>query len=113
MLPPEIAMPYQNQEGRGLRLKVERIHLRSGQNGFSMTNLKLMRQFYMLNAQRISQTASDLFPLNIIGQALSDQSTISGKTRCLLEMYVNYFDRHVRTEAENATIGIVLCNQQR
>jgi len=27
-------------------------------------------------------------------------------------MYVNYFDRFVKTETENATIGIVLCKQK-
>jgi predicted nuclease of restriction endonuclease-like (RecB) superfamily len=29
-----------------------------------------------------------------------------------MQMYVNYFDRHVKTEAENASIGIVLCKQK-
>lgn len=29
-----------------------------------------------------------------------------------MQMYVNYFDRDVRTEAENATIGIVLCKKK-
>jgi predicted nuclease of restriction endonuclease-like (RecB) superfamily len=29
-----------------------------------------------------------------------------------MQMYVNYFDRHVKTEAENATIGIVLCKRK-
>ena len=29
-----------------------------------------------------------------------------------MQMYVNYFDRHVKTPAENATIGIVLCKQK-
>lgn len=29
-----------------------------------------------------------------------------------MQMYVNYFDRHVKTEAENATIGIVLCKKK-
>lgn len=27
-------------------------------------------------------------------------------------MYVNYFDQYVRTEAENHTIGIVLCKKK-
>ncbi|WP_296489225.1 PDDEXK nuclease domain-containing protein [Rhodoferax sp.] len=27
-------------------------------------------------------------------------------------MYVNYFDRHVKTDAEVATIGIVLCKKK-
>lgn len=30
-----------------------------------------------------------------------------------MQMYVNYFDRMVKTDAENATIGIVLCKQKR
>ena len=29
-----------------------------------------------------------------------------------MQMYVNTFDRHVKTDAENATIGIVLCKQK-
>jgi hypothetical protein len=29
-----------------------------------------------------------------------------------MQMYVNYFDRHVRTRAEEATIGIVLCKKK-
>ena len=29
-----------------------------------------------------------------------------------MQMYVNYFDRHVRTEGENATIGIILCKKK-
>ena len=29
-----------------------------------------------------------------------------------MQMYVNYFDRHVKTAAENATIGIVLCKRK-
>jgi hypothetical protein len=61
-----------------LKMLAERLTAEFG-GGFSMTNLKLMRQFYMLNAHRISQTASDLSPLNVIGQVLSDQSAISGK----------------------------------
>jgi hypothetical protein len=29
-----------------------------------------------------------------------------------MQMYVNYFDRFVKTDAENSTIGIVLCKQR-
>jgi predicted nuclease of restriction endonuclease-like (RecB) superfamily len=29
-----------------------------------------------------------------------------------MQMYVNYFDRYVKTEAENATVGIVLCKRK-
>lgn len=30
-----------------------------------------------------------------------------------MQMYVNYFDRHVKTENENQTIGIILCRKNR
>jgi len=29
-----------------------------------------------------------------------------------MQMYVNYFDRHVRTQGENRTVGIVLCTKK-
>lgn len=29
-----------------------------------------------------------------------------------MQMYVNYFDRHVRLDSENATVGIVLCKRK-
>jgi hypothetical protein len=29
-----------------------------------------------------------------------------------MQMYVNYFDRHVKTKDENATIGIILCKKK-
>ena len=29
-----------------------------------------------------------------------------------MQMYVNYFDRYVRLEAENPTVGIILCKKK-
>lgn len=29
-----------------------------------------------------------------------------------MQMYVNYFDRHIRIEGENATVGIILCQKK-
>ncbi len=29
-----------------------------------------------------------------------------------MQMYVNYFDRYVRTEKENPTVGILLCEEK-
>lgn len=43
--------------------------------GFSVTNLKLMRQFYIANNHRIGQTASDLLNQNAISQLPSDLLT--------------------------------------
>ena len=44
-------------------------------SGFSLTNLKLMRQFYLQNVDRMGQTSSDLSVPAAIGQTLSDQSS--------------------------------------
>jgi DUF1016 N-terminal domain len=41
--------------------------------GFSLTNLKLMRQFYLQNADRMGQTPSDLSLPAAIGQTVSDR----------------------------------------
>lgn len=71
----------QQGEGRAeygtqmLKRLAERLTAEFG-SGFSATNLKLMRQFYALHAQRIGQTASGLFQTQKrqpIGQTLSDQ----------------------------------------
>ncbi len=130
-------------------------------SGFSLTNLKLMRQFYLQNVDRMGQTSSDLSVPEAIGQTLSDRSSAfrlswshcvfllgiknpnersfyeieacdqswtlrelkrqfdSGLFERLthqdlgqMQMYVNYFDRFVKAEDENATVGIVLCKKK-
>lgn len=47
-------------------------------SGFSLTNLKLMRKFYLLFSSRIGQTPSDLSLFKPIGQVTSDQLTPQG-----------------------------------
>jgi predicted nuclease of restriction endonuclease-like (RecB) superfamily len=54
-------------------------------SGFSLTNLKLMRQFYIQHDHRISQTASDFSARKAIGQTLSDQLANSGKNYASIE----------------------------
>jgi predicted nuclease of restriction endonuclease-like (RecB) superfamily len=44
--------------------------------GFSTTNLKLMRQFFIENRHRIGQKPTNQFPSRQIGQSLTDQSGI-------------------------------------
>ena len=46
----------------------------TGGSGFSLTNLKLMRQFYLQNTARIGQTLSGLSLTTPIGQTASDRS---------------------------------------
>lgn len=63
-----------------LKRLAERLTTEFG-GGLSMTNLKHMRQFYLLYVNRISQTKSDLLTQNPIGQTLSDQLDGSKKSR--------------------------------
>jgi predicted nuclease of restriction endonuclease-like (RecB) superfamily len=48
--------------------------------GFSLTNLKLMRQFYLTYRQQIGQTASGVLPVHQKSQTLSDLSIKSQST---------------------------------
>ncbi|MFZ2634058.1 MAG: PDDEXK nuclease domain-containing protein [Desulfosalsimonadaceae bacterium] len=47
--------------------------------GFSLTNLKMMRQFYVMQKEQISQTPSGQLPCARKGQTLSDQLPVKGK----------------------------------
>jgi hypothetical protein len=47
--------------------------------GYSLTNLKLMRQFYLINKTRIGQTASGQLPPLLKGQTVSDLLPAQGK----------------------------------
>ena len=47
--------------------------------GFSTTNLKLMRQFFMENGHRIGQSVTDQFPSKQISPSATDQLAISSK----------------------------------
>ena len=50
-------------------------------NGFSHTNLKLMRLFYLQNMRRIGQTASDQLGSSSKGQTASGKLSILNKTQ--------------------------------
>jgi hypothetical protein len=67
--------------------------------GFGRSNIAYSRSFYLAYRERrpIVQTASGLLTHQDLGQ---------------MQMYVNYFDRYVKTDAESATIGIVLCKKK-
>lgn len=52
---------------------------------------RLLRSYVLIDLKREKLTHQDL------GQ---------------MQMYVNYFDRFVKTEGENSTIGIILCSQK-
>lgn len=107
--------------------------------GFSTTNLKQMRSFYIAyyHTDTIRQTLSDEFKLSWshylklmrIGDivdlvfynrflrafVLIDLKIGKLKHQDLgqMQMYVNYYDRFVKTEDENKTIGIILCRDKK
>ena len=47
-----------------------------------------------------------------LSQLNESKSKLTHQALGQMQMYVNYFDRHVKTEAENHTIGIVLCKKK-
>ena len=49
--------------------------------GFSVTNLKLMRQFFIENQRRIGQQATDQLPALSIGQQATDQLALTKKSQ--------------------------------
>ncbi len=59
------------------------------------------------------QAANPLFshPQNTISQDLKI-GNITHQDLGQMQMYVNYFDRYVRTKTENATIGMILCKKK-
>jgi len=81
----------------------------------STTRLKLYRSFYRQFSTR--PTLSDLFqhPQSqspAIRPTPSDQSEPGSLTFDKIQVYVNYFDRHVKLSEELPTIGIVLCHRK-
>lgn len=67
--------------------------------GFSVDNLENMRRFYLTYS--ISETVSR----KSIGEK-------SHQDLGQMHMYVNYYDRFVKTKEENKTIGIILCRDK-
>lgn len=74
-------------------------------SGFSTTNLKLMRQFFLEYSPRIGQSAPDQLKRPVKGQTASDQFQ--------MQMYVNWYDREVKLPDENPTISILLCKRKK
>ena len=96
--------------------------------GFSRSNLEYMRKFYQMYQSRvsgISQTASGKSEPYHNLQAINEKSgqpfllswsqyvfLIGIKDMGQMQMYVNYFDRFVKTKKENPTVGIILCQKK-
>lgn len=60
-------------------------------NGFSSTNLKLMRQFFLQYRIRIGQTLSDQLPPGMKGQTLPDQSLKTHPTRARINLSWSHY----------------------
>lgn len=130
----------QEQKGKGraaygqevIRALAERLTEEFGR-GYSVSTLKAIRQFYLQNQDRISQsTIGQLKPArksqSMIGQSQNAPSaddsifqTLTGKSQTTsgelaadqqMQTYVNTFDREVKLPEENATVGIILCKMK-
>ncbi len=93
--------------------------------GYSIRNLWLIRRFYLVYS-------NVEIPQSLIAQSYNYHKTTDGKVfflRCFvvidlkigqlkhqdigqMQMYINYFDRFVKTPEENKTIGILLCKDK-
>lgn len=102
--------------------------------GFSVTNLKLMRQFFLDFCPRIGQTPPDQLAGERKGQALSGilkpagiSKTPSAKSTVLPLSWSHYvllltikdpgersfYDRNVKLTDENPTVGLLLCKSKK
>ena len=102
--------------------------------GFSAQNLANMRQFYLIYSQQpIFQTPSRKSPEFTLSwshyvrlmrmenpeerrfyeiEATQNNWRIKHQDLGQMQMYVNYYDRYVKLEDENPTIGILLCRDK-
>ena len=94
--------------------------------GFSRSNLEYMRKFYLIYRDRLpqkSQMVSGRLQMSEKSQMVSgkyehlsfNQPAINQKDSWpfgQMQMYVNYFDRHVKLDHENPTVGIILCRKK-
>lgn len=85
-----------------------------------------MRRFYLAYAGRADIAQSQTGPSGAADSAAGIAQFQTGQSQAAIPFrlswthyvfllginYVNYFDRHVKTEAENATVGIVLCKKK-
>lgn len=51
--------------------------------------------------------------LGLKPEAAYSESKLEGKIISKMQMYVNYYDRHVKQEWEKPTIGILLCKEKK
>jgi hypothetical protein len=81
----------------------ERLRTEFGR-GYSLTNLKLMRRFYLMNKTRIGQTASDQLPPFSKGQTLSDQLAAQRKIQ-IAQTVSTQFEVVVHPKAKHASVN--------
>ena len=79
--------------------------------GFSHTNLKLMRLFYLQNQGRIGQTVTGQFSSPAIRQTSTGEFDAPAIGQSLTDQF-DILQRFVKSAGENSTIGIVLCKRK-
>jgi len=109
--------------GRGLLPELSAFLNGRFKKGFSETNLRNARKFYQVYADSIQQTLSaelsNMVDLVFYNRLLDCYVLIDLKNGKLkhqdlgqMQMYVNYYDRCVKTDKENPTVGILLCKEK-
>lgn len=99
-------------------------------NGWSVENLKLMRKFFTIYSVSDSKKVNTVYQISdeekseLVPQKSNSVNTVYEIQQkpeftlswshylILMQMYVNYFDRYVKQDFENPTIGILLCKQK-
>ncbi len=83
--------------------------------GFSVDNLELMRRFYFVysKSETLSRKSSIILQRLLRCFVLIDFKIGKLKHQDIgqMQMYVNYYDRMIKSSDENSTVGIILCKE--
>lgn len=75
--------------------------------GFTSSNLKYMRQFYLTFPN--SHTLCDQLSWSHYRLLIKVADT---QKRGQMDFYIRYFEKKIKTETDNPTLGIVLCSEK-
>lgn len=76
-------------------------------NGWSLRELKRQMDSALYERLVLSRDKKKVLELSQKGQLIEEHQDIGQ-----MQMYVNYYDRHVKLDDENKTIGIIICKDK-
>lgn len=76
-------------------------------NGWSLRELKRQMDSALYERLVLSRDKEKVLELSQKGQLIEKPQDIG-----YMQMYVNYYDRHVKLDDENKTIGIIICKDK-